>query len=111
MNSSTKNKRRRTTLADVARHVGVSSSTVSRALTGSSGVTPDKLSAIRVAIEELGYRPNEVARGLANGFSNVVGVLTQHLASPYYGEILTGIEHGLHGSGNSSMIITGNWEL
>lgn len=104
-------RKRRVTLHDVARHANVSPSTVSRALTGSTAVTPDKMAAIRTAIDELGYRPDEMARGLANGSSNVIGVLTQHLASPFYGEMITGIEYGLRGSGYSPMIIGGNWEL
>ncbi len=106
-----KTKKRRVTILDIARHVGVSASTVSRALTGNSGVAADKHAAILAAVEELGYRPNEVARGLANGASMVIGVLTQHIASPFYGEMLTGIETGLKGSRYSPMIIPGNWQL
>src|SRR5689334_9496536 len=50
--------RRRTTLADVARHVGVSSMTASRAITKPELVTPALREQIAKAMEELGYVPN-----------------------------------------------------
>ncbi len=104
-------KKRRVTIQDIARRAGVSVSTVSRTLTQNCAVAADKQAAILAAIDELGYRPNAVARGLASGSSRVIGVLTQHIASPFYGEILTGIEKGLNGSGYSPMVIAGNWQL
>jgi LacI family transcriptional regulator len=107
----TKPRKKRVTIFDIANYVGVSPSTVSRALTGNVTVAPDKLAAIFEAIEKLGYRPNEFARSLANGTSKVVGVLTQHFASPFYGNMLTGVEAGLRESGYSPMIISGNWQL
>jgi LacI family transcriptional regulator len=104
-------RKRAATILDVAAAAGVSASTVSRFLTGSIAVAADTQVAIRTAIDALGYRPNKVARGLVNGSSNVIGVLTQHIASPFYGEMLTGVEQGLRGSAYTPLIIPGNWEL
>jgi LacI family transcriptional regulator len=74
-------------------------------MTGNAGVTADKQTAIEEAIEALGYRPNTVARGLVNGSTMVIGVLSEHVASPFYGEILTGIETGLRETPYNPMII------
>lgn len=104
-------RKRPATILDVAAAAGVSASTVSRFLTGSIAVAPDTQVAIRQAIDALGYRPNKVARGLVNGQSNVIGVLTQHIASPFYGEILTGVEQGLRGTAYTPLIVPGNWDL
>lgn len=100
-----KQKKKAATILDVARRAGVSPSTVSRVMTGNAGVAADKHAAILAAIEELGYRPNTVARGLVKGSTMVVGVLSEHVASPFYGEILTGIEHGFRDTAYSPMII------
>jgi LacI family transcriptional regulator len=104
-------KKKAATILDVAREAGVSASTVSRLLTGNAGVTQDKQAAIMAAIEALGYRPNTVARGLVNGSSSVIGVLSQHVASPFYGEILTGIEYGMRDTPYSPMIIPVNEQV
>lgn len=97
------------TLAEVAREAGVSPSTVSRILNGTAQVKAAKVAQVRAAIEKLGYKPNAFARGLATGASGSVGVLTQDIASPFYGDALSGIESGLMGSGYSPLIISGHW--
>ncbi len=104
-------KKKTVTIVDIARHVGVSASTVSRALTGNIPVAPETQAAIWEAIEYLGYRPNQNARGLVNGNSMVVGVLTQDIASAFFGAILAGIERELDGSAYTSMIIPGSWHV
>ncbi|EYB68120.1 LacI family transcriptional regulator [Deinococcus phoenicis] len=97
------------TLAEVAREAGVSPSTVSRILNGTAQVKAAKVAQVKAAIEKLGYKPNAFARSLATGASGSVGVLTQDIASPFYGDALGGIESGLMGSGYSPLIISGHW--
>ncbi|MBB5233983.1 LacI family DNA-binding transcriptional regulator [Deinococcus budaensis] len=101
--------RQAVTLAEVAREAGVSASTVSRILNGTAQVKAAKAARVKAAIEKLGYKPNAFARGLVTGASGSVGVLTQDIASPFYGDALSGIESGLMGSGYSPMIISGHW--
>lgn len=97
------------TLAEVAREAGVSPSTVSRILNGTARVKASKVTQVRAAIDKLGYKPNAFARSLVTGASGSVGVLTQDIASPYYGDALSGIERGLMGSGYSPLIVSGHW--
>lgn len=98
------------TVSDIARLAQVSPSTVSRVLTGSSPVHPDKSAAVLAAIERLNFRPNLTARALARGKSMVIGVITQSMASQFYGELAQGIEDGLSGSGYQCVFASGHWE-
>ena len=63
------------TIYDVAREAGVSYSTVSRTLTGYEFVKPSTREKVLQAAEKLGYVPNQQARSLAGGRSNLIGVL------------------------------------
>lgn len=97
------------TIHDIARKAGVSPSTVSRVLNGNTPVAEDKRRRVLAAVNSLEYRPSALAQSLARGRSGAVGVLTQDIASPFYGEILKGIEQGLGGSGYHPMFASGNW--
>jgi DNA-binding LacI/PurR family transcriptional regulator len=63
------------TMADVAKRAGVAISTVSYALSGVRPVSPETKQRIQQAIEELGYHPNLLARGLAGKPTRVVALL------------------------------------
>ena len=93
----------------VARAAGVSPSTVSRILNGTATVSAAKQDAVDAAIKRLGFRPNPVARGLAGGRTLSVGVLTQTISSPFYGEALHGIEDQLEKAGYIPMFVSGHW--
>jgi LacI family transcriptional regulator len=98
------------TVSDIARTAHVSTSTVSRVLTGSSPVHPEKRAAVLAAIEQLQFRPNLAARTLVRGRSMAVGVLTQSLSSQFYGEIAQGVEEGLAGSEYHPIFASGRWQ-
>ncbi len=98
------------TLEQVALASGVSVSTVSRTLSGGAGVKPAKRAAVERAASQLGYQPNVLARGLARGRTMSVGVLTQDISSPFYGDMLRGIEQGLSGSGYLPIFADGHWQ-
>lgn len=100
---------RQPTVSDIARLARVSPSTVSRVLTGSSPVHPEKRAAVLAVIEELNFRPNLNARALVRGKSMAIGILTQSLASQFYGELSQGIEEGLAGSGYQPIFASGQW--
>jgi LacI family transcriptional regulator len=84
--------RTRWTIRDVARAAGVSTQTVSRVLNDRPDVAPETFERIRQIIEDTGYRPNMLARGLTQGRSHVLGVVAFGLE--YFGpsRVLTGIE-------------------
>jgi LacI family transcriptional regulator len=97
------------TVSDIARAANVSPSTVSRVLTGNSPVHPEKRAAVLTAIERLNFRPNLAARALVRGKSMAVGIITQSIASQFYGEIVQGIEEGLLPSGYHPIVASGRW--
>lgn len=91
---------RRARLIDVARAAGVSTATVSRALSGRQGVSRAQAERIQRLAAELGYIVNEHARTLASGASRTVGLIVHEINDPYFSEIAGGVlaeaeEHGL----------------
>lgn len=96
----------RITIRDIAKLLGVSPSTVSRALSGKGRISPVLRERIRKVAEELGYQPNILARGLATRSTCAVGVVIHERHLPldersFYGVILEAIEtevskHGYH---------------
>jgi LacI family transcriptional regulator len=99
------------TLAMVAETAGVSPSTVSRILTGHARVSDDKRKAVEDAIAQLNYQPNVLARGLAQGRTLSIGVLTQDIDSPFYGQAHRGIEDELVGTGIVPLFVSGHWNV
>jgi LacI family transcriptional regulator len=85
------------TLRDVARLAGVHPGTVSRALNPETRGLVNERTARRVlaAAEELGYRPNPIARGLRTNRSHTIGVLVPDLMNPLFAAVVRGIEDGL----------------
>ncbi len=97
------------TLQMVAQDAGVSPSTVSRFLNGTAAISDDKRAAIDAAIRKLKFVPNPVASGLAGGRSRCIGVVTQALGSPFYGQGLMGIEDVLNDAGYAPLCVSGHW--
>ncbi len=81
------------TIADVARHAGVSVSTVSNLLNGRTDrMRADTLQRIEAAITALAYRPNRAAQQLKTGHTPMLGLLVPSIANPMYGYIAREIE-------------------
>lgn len=98
------------TIADVARLAGVSTATAGRVL-GGYGYSSEAIGRrVRQSAEQLGYRPNLLARGLITGKTKTIGVVAGDLQSPFYASILRGIsdEARLEGFG---VIVTNSDEV
>ena len=79
------------TIYDVAREANVSMATVSRVVNGNPNVKPSTRRKVLGVIEELGYRPNAVARGLASKKTTTVGVIIPDISINFYAELSRGI--------------------
>lgn len=82
-------------IRDVAAHAGVSQTTVSHVLnaTPHTRVSEDTAARVRAAAEELGYRPNRFARGLRTHASDMIGLVTEEIATtPHAGRIILGAQ-------------------
>src|SRR5688500_15365773 len=99
-----------TTLEMVAKAAGVSIATVSPSINGTAKVSAERKGAVEAAIAKLNFRPNAAARGLALGKSNTIGVITQAIDSPFYGEALRGIEDYLQQRGYTTLVLSGHWD-
>src|SRR6202046_1244953 len=86
-------------MSDVGRLAGVSHQTESRVINGSPHVRPETRDRVLAAMEELGYRPNSVARALVTGRSRTLGVVS--FDTTLYGPASTlfGIERAAHEAG------------
>jgi LacI family transcriptional regulator len=96
----------RVTLRDVARLADVHPGTASRALNEQTRSLVNDETARRVleAAEQLGYRPNPIARGLKTNRSYTIGVLIPDLTNPLFPPILRGIEDRLEEDGYTPLI-------
>ncbi|GAB2594299.1 LacI family DNA-binding transcriptional regulator [Streptomyces capparidis] len=80
------------TLADVAHRAGVSAATVSRVLNGNYPVAPDTRERVLRAVRDLEYVVNGNARALAASTSDLIGVLVNDVADPFFGLMASGIQ-------------------
>lgn len=96
----------RATLKDVAALAGVHPGTASRAINAATRDLVNEETARRVlaAADELGYRPNPIARGLKTSRSYTVGVLIPDLTNPLFPRIVRGIQDKLEESGYIPLI-------
>lgn len=80
------------TLVDVAREAGVSLKTASRVLNHSKNVSEDKVIRVKEVMERLGYRPNELARGLKAQRSAAIGMIVPNLSDPFTANAVRGLQ-------------------
>jgi LacI family transcriptional regulator len=105
--STTARGRNSVTIRDVARLAKVHPGTVSRALNEETRalVNPETAERVLKAADELGYRPNRIARGLKTSRSHTIGVLIPDITNPLFPPILRGIEDRLDEAGYTSLIV------
>ncbi|SHF95068.1 LacI family DNA-binding transcriptional regulator [Ornithinibacillus halophilus] len=92
------------TIKDVAKKANVSIATVSRILNDKPGYSEETKKKVMQVIEELGYHPNGIARGLISKRSHTIGVLVPKLSSMLMTEFVSGIENITHQNGSSAII-------
>jgi LacI family transcriptional regulator len=94
-------RRRNPSSADVARQAGVSPTTVSFVINGRRDILIPEETRARVlqVARELGYRPNSLARSLARGRTQTIGVLVPSLDSSFTAHVVQGIQEACFGQG------------
>lgn len=84
-------------LRHVAQLAGVSVATASRVISGSSHpVSEATRERVLLAADRLAFQPNRLARALVTARSQTIGVLVHDISDPYFGEIVKGLEDGIH---------------
>jgi LacI family transcriptional regulator len=84
--------RPRATLKQIAKHCGVSHTTVSMVINNSPRISPETREKVLVAIKKFNYHPHAAARSLVMSRTNTIGLVGTMFASPYYNDIIHGIE-------------------
>ncbi len=93
--------KRRTSLKDLAKELGVSIATVSRALRSSPEIGAEMQEKVKALAKKLNYRPNPFAQSLRKEAPRVIGVVVPNLVTHYYAAVLDGIEDEARKSGYS----------
>jgi len=92
------------TLRDVATYCGVSTATVSAVVNGAEWVSPATRVRVQRAVDEMGYRPNQFARGLKTQRGYAVGVIVSDLTNPFFTEVVRSLSHALHADGRAHFL-------
>jgi LacI family transcriptional regulator len=90
---------RRVTMSDVAREAGVSLMTVSRAINAKGEINPQTRARVLRVAEEMGYRPSNIARGLATRRTHTLGLVIPDVANPFFSDVARGAEHVAYAAG------------
>lgn len=80
------------TIKEVAERAGVSAMTVSRVINDNKYVSPETREKVKRAMEELGYVPNALARGLITKETHVLGLVVSDITNPFFTTIARGVE-------------------
>ena len=99
------NTRTRATLADVARHAGVSPVTVSRAIRHPEMVSEELRKRIDDAVIKLNYIPNHLASALASTRTHIVGVIVPSLTNGVFDDYLSAIQDVLNAAGIQVLVL------
>lgn len=87
------------TIKDIARHLSISVSTVSRALVDDKNIRRETKEKVLEAAKALGYKPNPVATNLKYGHTNTVGVIIPEGVTPFASQVINGIQSVLYAKG------------
>lgn len=101
-------KRQSVTIKDIARELGISPSTVSRALKDHFEISEETKKSVRRVAEELNYQPNSLALSLRNSKSNTIGVVIPEIVHFFFSTVISGIEDVAHSKGYNVIITQSN---
>lgn len=105
------NKKRKVTLGDVATKLGVSRTTVSLVISNHPRISKATSKRVTKCIKELGYQPDLVARSLATGRSNLIGLIVPDSSNPFFAEIFRGAEDAARLYGWHLILNNGSFDL
>ena len=81
--------KKQVTFADIAEYTNFSKTTISRYFNHPDSLTVENQEKISQALDTLGYKKNKLAKVLANGKSEFIGIIVPNLYLHYYSEMLT----------------------
>lgn len=98
------NENKAITIYDIAKEAGVSAATVSRVLTNSARVRPEKKKRVLELVEKYNFKPNALAKGLSDTRSKVLGIMAADIRNPYYAELSVACEQAARDAGYTVLL-------
>jgi DNA-binding LacI/PurR family transcriptional regulator len=92
------------TIKDIAKTLGLSTSTVSRALRDSYEISPETKQMVLEYAKQINYRPNPIALSLKEKRSRSIGVIVSEIANSFFSQIINGIESIAYSKGYNVII-------
>ncbi len=99
------------TIRDIASKLGLSAMTVSLALRDNPRISQATKDRIRATMDKMGYQPSHVARALATGKSNLIGVIVPNSSDHYYAEVIHAIEDRASAANYHVLLANGSYEM
>lgn len=96
------------TIKDIAKELGISPSTVSRALKDHPDISPATKKAVKELAEKLNYQPNSIALSLRQSKSNTIGVIIPEIVHFFFSTVISGIEDVAYDAGYSVIVSQSN---
>src|SRR5258707_6973891 len=96
------------TIKDIARELGISPSTVSRALKDHPDISPETKKAVNQLAEKLNYQPNIVALNLRQRKTNTIGIIIPEIVHFFFSTVISGIEDIAYQAGYNVIIAQSN---
>ena len=98
----------RVTIKDIARELGISPSTVSKALKGHPDISSETKRAVRELVEKWNYKPDPIALSLKGGHGRTIGVIVPEIVHYFFSTVISGIEDIAYDSGYNVMFCQSN---
>ncbi|MBQ2322220.1 MAG: LacI family DNA-binding transcriptional regulator [Bacteroidales bacterium] len=92
------------TIKDIARILGISASTVSRALKDHPDISTETKEAVRKVAASVNYRPNALALSLRKAKTNIIGVVVPEMSHYFFASVMAGLSETAAASGYASMM-------
>jgi LacI family transcriptional regulator len=96
------------TIKDIAKELGISPSTVSKALNGHPDISQLTKKAVRDLVEKWNYKPDPIALSLKSGLTKIIGVIVPEIVHYFFSTVISGIEDLAYASGYHVMFCQSN---
>jgi len=103
--------KREITLRDIGNQLGLSAMTVSLALRDNPRISAATKKRVRAAIRGMNFVPNQLARALATGRSNLIGVIVPNSSDLYYAEVIRAIEDSASALQHHVLLCNGSYRM
>src|SRR5690606_39948678 len=97
-------KTRQTTIVDIANQLGVSPSTVSRALHDHPSISAKTKRNVMVLAEKYSYQPNLLALSLLNKRTGIIGIVVPEITSYFFATVISGVQDMVASAGYKLLI-------